>query len=80
VEQGQQLAGLPVSGQSIGVLAAEHQLTGQVSGDKELRLRVATLQNRCAAPAGPRTQPVEMGVKLALDVVVAFAAGLDDES
>ena len=79
VEQGQQLACLPVYGGVVGVLAPEHQLTGKVPGDEELRPRVAMFQDRCAAPAGPRAQPVEMGADLALDVVIAVPTDFDDE-
>ena len=80
VERGQQLACLTVGGRNIGVPAAEHQVARKVQGDEELRRLVAILQSGCAAPAGPRTQPVEMGVDLARDVNVTLAAGLDDES
>jgi hypothetical protein len=62
------------------MFAAEYELAGKVPGDQELRLRVAMHQSRRAAPAGPGHQPVQVGVDLALDVVVSAAAGLDDES
>jgi hypothetical protein len=62
------------------MFAAEYELTGKVSGDEELRLCVAMLRSWCAAPAGPRSQPVQEGVDLTLDVTVIAAAGFDDES
>lgn len=79
VQQGKQPAGLAVSGGSAGVVAAEHQLAGQVPGDQDLRVRVAVDQRRRAAPAGPRQQPAPVGVQLAGDVVIIVAAGFGDE-
>jgi hypothetical protein len=50
--------------------APEHELTGQIRGDEELRLRVTVFQSRRPAPAGPRNKPVQMSVELAFDVMV----------